>query len=530
MMTIILICILLGISSCFGQNTIEVNSQPIQLTPDQKRTDFKFFFDFVRENYPFVESIEYYKKLPNFLSFETEYINRASETKDNKEFIELFAELIQMLRQGTCHANILEGIDLPTDFDTAKHAFYNNISIESFKLNKYWWELLDFQSKFSNSDIKIKYNLGQYVVAEDYRVNTIYIPKGCVIVKIDGLYIHDYVKALHNKILLRLDDSLHIPYSFQPSPFTTFGDISKADWHVEFKDKYGESLTCSIPKKQGFRDAKVYPNLMENVICRELTNEVAYIRLFRFPSVSEASVDLRTIHLFFNKEHSFSKLIIDIRNNNGGSKTYGEELLFKPFLRDTIIMNEYAAVKKNIYNTLNTKRKTISEMEGNSFDIELGYGEIKIIDYERLPEKIKQKNSNDTSCYYFNSKTTYIPENKVNFEGDIILLVDNDCVSACDNLARTFQMTNTARILGTNTQGGTTVVLPTWNFELPNSHILFRLEIELAFNRDGSVNEIIGTIPDKNLEPSSYPTSFPISFDTEDLIKDEWIKWVIENE
>ena len=69
---------------------------------------------------------------------------------------------------------------------------------------------------------------------------------------------------------------------------------------------------------------------------------------------------------------------------------------------------------------------------------------------------------------------------------------------------------------------------PPWYFELPNSHVMFKLEIEMAFNPDGTINEIYGTRPDFELETSTYPTSYPESSEKEDLLNDQWIQWVLK--
>jgi len=66
-----------------------------------------------------------------------------------------------------------------------------------------------------------------------------------------------------------------------------------------------------------------------------------------------------------------------------------------------------------------------------------------------------------------------------------------------------------------------------WYFELPYSHMFLFLEIQLTFNADGSVNSIHGTVPDIRLDNYRFPTSYPVGFEIEDLLQDDWIKHVI---
>ncbi len=155
------------------------------------------------------------------------------------------------------------------------------------------------------------------------------------------------------------------------------------------------------------------------------------------------------------------------------------------------------------------------------------FGQIDKIDYEKLPFKIKTKNQEDNNCYYIKTIKNYVPKNNLEFSGEIYLLIDNDCFSATETVIRAYKQLGIGKVLGANSGGGCSVVLPPWIFELPKSHILFMLEVELTFNEDGTINELYGTKPNIELEKSYYPTSFPNSYSKTDLVKDNWIKMII---
>ncbi len=107
--------------------------------------------------------------------------------------------------------------------------------------------------------------------------------------------------------------------------------------------------------------------------------------------------------------------------------------------------------------------------------------------------------------------------------------MDNDSFSATEDFIKTIKQLELATLVGAASCGGAAAFIEPWLFELPNSHIIFSLEIELAFNSDGTINEIYGTNPDYVLESSTYPTTFPTGFSKEELLKDTWIQWVIMN-
>jgi len=51
----------------------------------------------------------------------------------------------------------------------------------------------------------------------------------------------------------------------------------------------------------------------------------------------------------------------------------------------------------------------------------------------------------------------------------------------------------------------------------------------MTFNQNGSINEIYGTPPDINLGRSTSPTPYPSGFTREELLKDRWIRWILND-
>jgi hypothetical protein len=54
-------------------------------------------------------------------------------------------------------------------------------------------------------------------------------------------------------------------------------------------------------------------------------------------------------------------------------------------------------------------------------------------------------------------------------------------------------------------------------------------ELDMAFNPDGSVNEIQGTMRDVVLERSPFTTSYPVAYDPASLKANPWIARVMEH-
>ncbi len=519
----------LGNSACQNSITNRESKEPIELSEKQKVDDIKFLFHFISEISPFRKLVEKEFGFPDLTELEKEYIEKAKKNNSNKEFINLIGELIQILEQGNPHAEIMEGQKIPADLDTALVCLKSNITPQAIELNNYWWDVLDYFSKDSYSELKVGYKDGQYIVLKDFQGGDVTIKKGSRISKINNLTSLEYLKSIQNKMWLRFDDNLKIPYASNGSPFSIDVETKSDFWNVEVSNPDGTITKLKLEKKKGFRNSMPYPMNQENVLCKELDENIAYIKIFNFPDASKVNADRLIIKDFFEKtESNYEALIIDLRGHSGGIPIYGEQLLIQPFLKTKQQYIQYAAVNRIIYDEL-LKQIAIRD----SLDDPLtgvNFGQIERIDYSKLPVVIKENNELNSDFYYFKTTKQIVPDNHYKFNGKIFLLIDNNCFSAAEDIIRQFKEMRIGKIVGVNSLGGAAVVLPPWLFEIPNCHLLFKTEVELAFNFDGSVNELYGTRPDIYLEPSTYPTAFPENFSIEELQNDKWIKWLIDNE
>lgn len=97
-------------------------------------------------------------------------------------------------------------------------------------------------------------------------------------------------------------------------------------------------------------------------------------------------------------------------------------------------------------------------------------------------------------------------------------------MSAADDYLNAVKRIGFATLVGHNTGGGAAAYLAPPIITLPARGMVFRVETDLLINQDGSINELFGTPPDIEL-PDAWP---PRSITKEDLLKDEWIRTVID--
>jgi len=231
-----------------------------------------------------------------------------------------------------------------------------------------------------------------------------------------------------------------------------------------------------------------------------------------FPSIYEK--DGKIIKAFLEKaKGKYRKLIIDVRNTSGGSPYYVYENLVRPFLDESVTYEQIAGIRRKYRDNLKksvlkTLRKWVSGKK----------------EHVVSTEEIDTPGSFDRREWVFYRVTRKIePRNRYSFEGSLYILVDNRTFSAADVYADAVKRIGFAKLVGRNTSGGGAAYLTPPVLRLPVSGMIFRVETELVINPDGSINELFGTPPDIEL-PNADP---PKSITRDDLLKDEWIEYII---
>ena len=234
--------------------------------------------------------------------------------------------------------------------------------------------------------------------------------------------------------------------------------------------------------------------------------------------------DLVKIDSFFSAAAKpYEKIIIDLRNNLGGAPAYWQKAFVERFINEPITHKQYTVVKKSIFDELKFNRKLFALKFSNEIEL----GELKKVEFSAWKDNQLPPYLSINDYYCMHSSKTFEPHNPYNFNGEIYLLIDHDSFSATEDFAKFAKETGFAKIVGAQSIGGAAVAFVPWFFELPNSHIMLSMEIDMAFNSDGTINEIYGTKPDFEMEPPSYPTEMPSAYTKEALVQDNWIKFIL---
>ena len=494
-----------------------------ELTPEDRKRDIEYLAQWAKDYSPFVQLNEKYKGCPSYEPLLPKYLAFAEQAKDNEEFLQVACGYFNLIG-ASGHAylipeEMLEWCQLGSLLGIIK---LPDVSYRQFDQAAYWAKLYSDFPRYVHPPFHIVYREDQYFTDDDWQYNGTMVPRGSKILKVNGLTCSSYLDFVKQNTWLRYSAR---DLDWIRDPLLVINEGRKiSDWQVDFLLPDGSTLQASVPKIKGSPGQKheiITIEPKENCTCLELTEDVGYIRIKGFMTGTLSYVfrgfikkDREKIKTFLEcSKGKYSKLIIDMRNNNGGLPQYGYDTLISPFLDETVEYDQIAGIR----------RKYLSETK-KSFLRFLQKDVSTKKQYVISIKEIKPPEDFDSNEWVFYNITRRIePRNRYNFDGSLYVLINEDCLSAGDDYVNAVKRIGCGKLVGQNTAGGAAVYIGPPVLRLPASGMIFRVETELVINPDGNFNELFGTPPDIKLEPADLPKSIT----KEELLKDEWIKKII---
>ena len=245
-----------------------------------------------------------------------------------------------------------------------------------------------------------------------------------------------------------------------------------------------------------------------NVSTKIIDNKIPYIAIHSLNAFNIES-DMKIIKPFLKSIKNYKALIIDIRNNGGGSDAYWSYNIV-PMLIDK-------PLKENLYTVFRGGNFTEPFIKGK---MGCGYKDMEPIsnisseNLKNLPPEIY------TDFKYYDKYSVNIaPKDSVGFKGKIYLLVNEGVFSASEALAVFAKDTGFASLVGENTSGDGIGSDPAV-CSLPHSGFIFSFTKDMGLTSDGTCNFEHKTVPD--IEVNAYVTS--------DVSKDQAIQAVLKRE
>lgn len=201
----------------------------------------------------------------------------------------------------------------------------------------------------------------------------------------------------------------------------------------------------------------------------------AYIKIDSF-ELTNYQKDKEILESFFEEITDIPNLIIDLRDNSGGSDLYWRDLIVKPNAKGNMTSERYFLFNK-------------SEITDNYVSaLEISESEI-----DELPELLLSQYKNCFTHYTTDTDIFEVAESP--YSGTIWVLIDDTVYSSSENFVMFCKNTGFATLVGTPTNGDGGMADPLL-VSLPNSGLIVRFSMFYGLNGDGSGNEANGTKPD----------------------------------
>jgi len=493
-----------------------------KLTAEERRRDIEFLAQWARDNSPLVGPAQKHKGDPSFEALLPKYLEYAEQAESNEEFCRVVKGYYDVICSAG-HRYLLP----ETELRLARTAII--LGIIDVDINPcdagwalYWARL--YWSKIARSCAHPPFGIvlkgDKYFTNSDWRTRGITVPRSSEIVRVNGRGCSSYLDSVGGNPFRHywdLSDEMLREHLLIINPGSDF-----SGWQVDFVLPDGSSQHAFVPAQEAY-SGPVYPVVepRDNCTCVELTDEIAYIRIKNmtasmwgeiFPSIHEK--DGKTIRAFLEKANGkYRKLVIDIRNNWGGSPYYVYENLVRPFLDEPVTYDQVAGIRRKYRDdlkpsVLKTVRRWCSREQ----------------EHVVSTEEIDAPEGFDGEEWVFYRLTRRIePGDQYDFDGSLYVLTNETTFSAADDYVNAVKRTGLGKLVGRPTRGGCAAYIGPPAIRLPASGMIFRVETEIVINPDGSINELFGTPPDVEL-PSADP---PKSITREELLEDECVKAVV---
>lgn len=222
------------------------------------------------------------------------------------------------------------------------------------------------------------------------------------------------------------------------------------------------------------------------------------IRSFAYPIGTEEKV-VETIRSFCLDNLGAEQIIIDIRNNTGGSDAAWQRGL-QPLLEGRIWQERVVAaladtpVNRENWNGWPENEPDVHLLPLGSLGEYVDMGGVYKDDLQRADQLAVR-----TTLHDYTDRTDGSPR----FEGHVWLLCNKQNYSSAESLVQFCQSSGFATVVGERTagNGGEVGPMPYHFFQLPGSGMLVQYVPYYIFNRDGTCNQLQGTQPDIEVGP-----------------------------
>lgn len=478
-----------------------------QLTAEEKLADFRYLFEVLKQNHPYLAlkaRVENY----DWLSYEKEFEKTAVKSGSEAAFARAIQEMLLLINNGhTCVMDPLTFLNIQNAPNEMVPWIYQATKTNIETVNR--WYQLAIENQRYPQDISLpfraRYVNGEYLVywASDELVDRSKVTPGQIIRTVNAMPVHEYVETLRGKTWLRYDPLNKRLFMLEFMP-----PYRGRPLHITFEDELRRitDVRLGFSEVSEFIQPPTFPTgvwNMPNVYTTTLADgQVGYVHISHMTGYSKSGSEKELLSSFFSEIRDLPALIIDIRNNVGGSNLFWMLNIVRPLAKEPVVGVSISAYRSGEYIMPFLCAEQSSDTVTKEYSILrtiIPRSELLTVitpsEMANLPPEVLTPDFVDPVL----CKTTIYPSGEYPFDGDVFLLVDQEVFSAADCFAQFCKYSGWAKVIGQHTAGDASysnIVLVT----LPNSGMVVKFPPDMGLNPDFSASEETHTIPDIYVE------------------------------
>jgi C-terminal processing protease CtpA/Prc len=479
------------------------------LTTEEKLADFRYLFDMLRDNYPYLE-LKVRSEGYDWLAHESEFEEWVRQSRNDKEFAQAIQRMLSMLNNG--HTGIMppQIYEMFANATAEMKPWLDEAAKTDSETVSRWYGYLSNALQYPKGQglpFRAWYCQGEYVV---YWVMADFGSKGGVqpgdtVLSIDGQPVHKYVKGLRGLTRLRLDpirDRLYLTELLPP--------YSKESYEVEFGRADGTVIRAKVgfgPLTGRLRLPYLPTNLgrTDNVYTTMLADgKVAYLHINRITPFDQFQEEAQSLREFFAELRDVPALVIDIRGNGGGDDRFWMLNIVRPLatkpltkagagtMRNGEFVRPFAEANSDFGQTIEGLSGTGRVLEHSEIPDALTPEQLKNLPPEVLGPEFGP---------LWIGETTISPSGEYPYDGKVFLLVDFTVFSSAQGFTEFCKGSGWATVVGEHTGGGNDAFTPGM-VTLPNTRMPIFFAAGMGLNPDFTAVEETLTAPDILVERS----------------------------
>ena len=228
-----------------------------------------------------------------------------------------------------------------------------------------------------------------------------------------------------------------------------------------------------------------------------IKNNIGYVQIYSMLDKEESPVFFELLNDFMMNAKETDALIIDVRDNGGGSRDLINELAGY-FVNPNSVYVVNATKQRGVLPLDEDLKQRLHNRYLFSRD-ELDIKEQKAVDkfMSSFEPMYKLDNNKFSEYHYYIFNGQKLSKDKYHYNKPIYILTNEKSFSATSVLISTLKELPNIKIVGVNTDGSSG---NSERFELPNSELRGKISTMVSFQKNGKILDGIGTKPDIIIE------------------------------